>query len=378
MRVLWMIDSLGPGGAESLMLPLLRSLKDRVEEPRVCVLYVRAGNPTAVELEKLGIRVDLMHVRNLRDLDHIWRVFKYVHSHQPDIIHTQLETSDILGSLIGKILKIPTIATMHTLDERPLARKIKKNWRNSLRWQCLNSAARYTIAVSNFTRQHYLRLGFRSAKMITMYNGIDLSNFTPRNAAHSAKSSLFGIPEDSTVITTVAVLREPKGVQYMLQAFGHVAALVPNAYYIIAGDGDHRKTLEEMAQSLGIADRVIFMGYRKDIPEILAASDLFVFPTLQDALPTVLLEAMAAGLPIIASQIGGVPEIITHGANGLLISPASPSSLSEACLRILQDEQLAARLTAAGLDTVQRRFDVQQQASSLYDLYQKVVSNDGN
>lgn len=374
MRVLWLIDSLGPGGAESLMLPLLKSLQNRVEDPRVCVLYERAGNPTAVELEKIGIPVDLVPVRNLRDAAHIGRLFAYLRQQRPDILHTQLETSDILGSLFARLLGIPSLSTMHTLDARP--EKVKQRLRFGLRWWCLNHLSRRVIAVSEFTRQHYLGMGFKKAQLLTLYNGIDASLFVKNGAARPSKAQLFGLPAESLVFSTVAVLREPKGIQHMLRALPDLLAKEPRIYYVIVGDGEHRGALERLASSLGIASRVVFLGHRKDIPNILAASDFFVYPTLQDALPTALLEAMAAGVPIVASRVDGVPEILEDEATGLLVPPGDPDRLAEACGRLLDDAALAGRLTAAARETIRERFEINRQAGVILALYEKILSGE--
>ena len=370
MSILWIIDGLGPGGAESLMVPLLSSLKERNVESRVCVLQVKSGNPIGEELRKLGVPVDLLPIKNLRNPLDLFRLVKYIRQHRPDVIHTQLETSDALGTIAARLLNIPSVSTLHTL-EQPSTRK-RKRWRNMLRWNSLNMFANRVIAVSEVAHRHYISLGFRSEKIITLYNGIDIKRF--RTEHLPSKTDIYGLPNDSTVITTVAVLREPKGIQYMLHALPDMINKVPNLYYAVVGDGPYHQNLEQLASSLGIKDRVVFMGYRSNIPEILAASDVFVLPTLVDALPTVLFEAMAAGLPIIVSNVGGVPEIVEDEVNGLLIPPADPASLATACIRLLLDEALCNRLSSAARATVASRFDVGQQAGFLLALYNQMVT----
>jgi glycosyltransferase involved in cell wall biosynthesis len=373
MRLLWLIDSLGPGGAENLMIPMLSNLKNHVD-PHVCVLSTRSGNPIAVELEKIGIRIDLIEIKNLRNLKGIWRLYKYIRQSRPDVIHTQLETSDILGTLFGKILGIPSISTIHTL-ELP-SRKIKKYLRNFLRWNILKCFSKYIIVVSDFTRQHYIRLGFDQTKLLTIYNGIELNNFLRDSDPRHLKAGMFGLHDDCVVITTVAVLREMKGIQNMLSAMPKLIDKIPNLYYVIVGDGEYRENLENLSRTLGIVEQVIFLGYRTDIPAILAASDLFAYPSLQDALPTVLMEAMASDVPIVASNIGGVPEIIENDVSGLLVDPGNPSSLVEACFKLLCDHDLSERYTAAAYDVVKNKFDICQQASSILALYKGIVTEE--
>lgn len=372
MKVLWIIDGLGPGGAESLMVPLLSSLKECNVHSRVCVLQVRSGNPIGDELKKLGVPVDLLPIKNLRNPLDIFRLMNYIRQHKPDVIHTQLETSDALGTIAARLLHIPSVSTLHTLEQHGTRKR--KRWRNALRWNSLNMFARRVIAVSDVAHRHYISLGFRSEKLITLYNGIDLKKFRTETEATLNKNDIFGVPNESTVLTTVAVLREPKGIQYLLHALPAIIEKVPNLYYAVIGDGPYRQNLEQLSSTLGIRERVLFMGYRSDIPEILAASDLFVLPTLVEALPTVLFEAMAAGVPVIVSNVGGVPEIVEHDVNGLLIPPADSTVLATACLRLLLDEALCNRLTTAARATVANRFDVRQQAGRLIALYDQMVT----
>jgi glycosyltransferase involved in cell wall biosynthesis len=371
MKVLWIIDSLGPGGAEGLMLPLLKNMSGSTITPRVCALRVRNGNPIAVELEKINVAVDLLPIENLRDVAGFKHLVEYIRRHKPDVVHTQLETSDIFGTLAAKHLGIPSVSTVHTLDIP--SKKRRTYWRNFLRWHILGWFAQRVIAVSNITRDVYLKLGISSKKLVTMYNGIDLKVFTQKGSRASHKRKILNLPPGCVVITTVAVLREPKGIQFMLQALPAIVKVVPNLFYVIVGDGDYRMALEELSNQLNIQEHVIFLGHRTDIPEILAASDLFVFPTLQDALPTVLFEAMAVGLPIIASAVGGVPEIIHHQQNGVLVPPADTSSLAETCIHLLSDGEYLKQISASALRTVKEKFDIQKQIQNLTNLYDQVA-----
>jgi glycosyltransferase involved in cell wall biosynthesis len=353
------------------MLPLLKNMNGGAVIPRVCVLRVSHGNPIAVELEKLNIPVDLIPIKNLRDASGFKRLVEYIRHHQPEVVHTQLETSDVFGTLAAKYLHIPSVSTVHTLDVP--SKKKRTYWRNLFRWRVLGLFAKRVIAVSDVTRNVYLKFGIGSEKLVTMYNGIDLDVFSQNGTRAEKKKSILNLSPENIVVTTVAVLREPKGIQFMLQALPVILKEIPNLLYVIVGDGDYRSALEKVSKKLGIESHVIFLGRRTDVPELLAASDLFVFPTLQDALPTVLFEAMAAGLPIVASQVGGVPEIIHHQENGFLLPPADPSSLAAACIYTLSNSDYSDRISASALRTVKDKFDIQKQVQNLVNLYDQVT-----
>jgi glycosyltransferase involved in cell wall biosynthesis len=232
------------------------------------------------------------------------------------------------------------------------------------------------VAVSEGTRQHHIRLGkLAPEKVVTLYNGIDLSCFSLNGQFdRRASRQALGIPLDAPVLITVAVLRPPKGIQYLIEALPTILQAVPEARYLVVGSGQHEAALKELAQTYGVAERVIFTGARDDVPALLSMSDLFVLPTLTEALPTVLAEAMAAQKPIVASSVGGVPEMIEHGCNGLLVPPADPAKLAAACLQLLQDQAQARAMAYAGRQIVEQRFNIRKQVEHLGDLYQELLA----
>ncbi|MEO5887725.1 MAG: glycosyltransferase [Anaerolineales bacterium] len=373
--IIWMIDSLGPGGAEQLMPAILKNLKQSGFNIRVCALQIRAGNPIASELERLGLPVDLVPVPNLRQPFNLFRILRYLRLHRPQLLHTQLEFADILGTVAAKILGIPSVSTVHTLDAFPEKRSA---WgRMKLRWFLLGKYCDRVIAVSEKTRLHYLQSGWLDPnKIITVYNGVDISRFNITNASEIAKTKqALRLPLNGKVIITVAVLREPKGIQFMIKALPAILEQYPDVHYLIVGDGVHSPALSELVAALAIKNHVTFAGHRTDIPDLLACSEIFVLPTLKDALPTVLIEALAAGKSIVASDVGGIPEIIENGVNGLLVTPGNPPKLAEACLKLLKDSELSRKIVLAGKETVRRRFNIDSQIGRLSSMYEELTTN---
>ena len=373
--IVWMIDSLGPGGAEQLMPTILKKLKQSGFNIRICALQIRAGNPIASELERLGLPVDLIPISNLRQPFNLIHILRYLRFHRPQLLHTQLEFADILGTVAAKILGIPCVSTVHTLDVFP---EKKTAWgRMKLRWFLLGTFCDRVIAVSEKTRLHYVQSGgLPRDKVITLYNGVDISRFKNMDATQTAKlKQALQLPLHGKIIITVAVLREPKGIQFMIRALPTIIEQCPDVHYLIVGDGVHRPALSDLVAALAIKNHVTFAGHRTDIPELLGCCDIFVLPTLKDALPTVVIEALAAEKPIIASDVGGVPEIIENGVNGLLVEPGDPSKLTEACLRLLKDTELTKHIILAGSETVQKRFNIDLQIEQLSRMYEELTSN---
>jgi len=371
-KVIWLIDGLGPGGAEQLMTTLLKFFDREQYEMRICALQDRGSDIIIQKLKHLGIPVDFVYIKHLRDPLNIFHILAYLKEHQPDIIHTQLEFSDTLGNIAAKLLGIPSVSTLHTIELPQTG--TSTYWRHQLRWFSLRNFCARIIAVSDKTREHHIRYGkLPQNKTVTLYNGIDLNKFQNINmqSLEEKRQSLNHLTE-SQIICTVAVLREPKGIQYMIKALPTIIENIPNATYLVIGDGAYKQELQSLAKECDVEEHVIFAGHRTDIPELLALSEVFVLPTLGDALPTVLIEAMAAKIPIVASEVGGVPEIVTHEKTGLLIPPADSSKLANACLQILQSETLAKELTLNAFEVVQQKFNVQSQVKQLSDIYQQL------
>jgi glycosyltransferase involved in cell wall biosynthesis len=187
--------------------------------------------------------------------------------------------------------------------------------------------------------------------------------------ARSAVRAELGIPRDANLLVTVAVLRPPKGIQFMIRALPAVLVSHPNTYYLIVGHGPHHHALMQEVETAGVEKRVIFAGMRQDVPRLLAGSDVFVLPTLTEALPTVLAEAMAARLPVVASRVGGIPEMIANGQNGFLVTPEDLDGLVSACNHLLEHPEKRADMGAEGWKIARQKFSIDRQVEQLKELY---------
>ena len=371
-NIIFLIDGLGMGGAERMMVPILKHLNKDEFSPRVCVFQEKDGNPIADDLRDIGVPVDFLPIPFLRDITALPRLRKYLRESNADIVHTQLEFADTLGNMAAKLLGLPSVCTIHTLPPQDVSTRSKSHQvveRFSLRWFCDR-----VIAVSEEARAYYLHLGgVKASQIVTIYNGIDMTIFDSMNIERSSLRRELGIPVDAHLITTVAVLREPKGIQFMLQALPAILSFDPRAYYLIVGDGPHSKALQNEAGKLLQNDRIVFTGMRRDVPRILAASDIFVLPTLTEALPTVLMEAMACRLPVIASAVGGIPEMVINGENGILVFPGDSSQLSDACISLLRDDEVRRSMGVQGRRIVHEKFTIRGQVERMTHLYRELI-----
>lgn len=378
-NIVYMIDGLGLGGAERLMIPLLANLDRQIFEPRVCVFQVRNGNPIADDLTALGVPVDNLPIPHLRDLTALPRLLRYLKETQADLVHTQLEFANILGTLAARGARLPSVCTVHTIPSQD-GMRAKTRLHQNVEFFCLRNFCDMVISVSEEAQRFHREVGRMSErKTSVIYNGIDLARFSAEalQADPQAVRREFGIPAASPLLITVAVLRELKGIQFMIRAMPGILVERPDVHYLIVGSGDHQEQLVEEVRKQGVQERVIFAGARKDIPALLSAADLFVLPTLTEALPTVLAEAMSARLPILASRVGGVPEMITDGVNGRLLPAGDPSHLSAACLELLAFPETRASMGRQGRAIVEQKFDVRVQAAQLRSLYLHLLDEHG-
>lgn len=348
-RLLWLVDALGAGGAESLVVTFADHAARSGDELTVaCVSGAEGVNGRL--LAERGVAVVDLRARNLRDVAAFRRLLALLRERRIELIHAHLTYSAIWGAIASRITGIPSIASLHvspeatrTLKDSALHR-VATDLRDRLMRAILNRWARSVIVVSGALRDDYVARGLALGKIRVVHNGIALERFRrARDECRERIARELDIPAGAPIIATVAVLRPKKGIEVLLEA----ARDVPGAYFLIAGEGPLREQWTALAQTLGVADRVRWAGFRTDVDAILAGCDLFVHPSLDDAFPTVLLEAMAAGLPIVASHVGGIPEIVDDGETGTLVPPGDAKALAHAIRELLADERTLRRMSAA-------------------------------
>ncbi len=373
-KIVFLIDGLQMGGAERMMVPIIGLLKSDFDV-RVCFLQEKDGNPTENDISDLGIPVDFLPIKFIRDLTALPRLIHYLRQHKPNLLHTQLEFADIYGNLAAKILGLPCVSTFHTIPNPP--EKIKLRLHQWLWWNTLKLFCNKVISVAENAREYYIDVfGINPEKVITIYNGINISHFGSihENEQTSLRRDL-NIPNGAILLLTVAMLRPLKGIQYMIRALPEILADYPTICYLVVGSGPHLQALKDQAKALDIEKNIFFVGLRKDVPNILSISEIFVLPSLTEALPTVLAEAMAARKPIIASAVGGVPEMVFEGRNGLLITPGDTSQLANACIQLLKESDRRKEMGLLGWEIANQKFNIYKQIEQLKSLYINLINN---
>jgi glycosyltransferase involved in cell wall biosynthesis len=228
--------------------------------------------------------------------------------------------------------------------------------------------------------------GYDAGKIAVIRNGIDLSRFQTTSCRADVMREV-GIPEQAPVVATVSRLIPAKGIEHLLEAAALVAPRHPNLHVLIVGEAlvtrndgvvapndTYLESLVERARRLQIADRVVFTGYRPDVPALLPHVSVSVQPSLSEGLSNVILESMAAGVPVVATRVGGTAEVVVDGQTGLLVPPADPPSMARALTRLLDDPALRQRMGAAGRKVVEHRFSVERMVESTERLYMDLLS----
>ncbi|MBI2949793.1 MAG: glycosyltransferase family 4 protein, partial [Verrucomicrobia bacterium] len=198
---------------------------------------------------------------------------------------------------------------------------------------------------------------FPAGQLVSIPTGIDFESFKPQHGRSATRKNL-GLAESDFVILMVGILRTVKGHDIALRAFQAISSELSQARLVLAGDGPWQAELERLAGTLRVTDRVRFLGFRDDVPDLMAAADMLLLTSRSEGVPQAVTQAMHAGLPVVAARVGGVPELITHEQNGLLVASEDPAATAAAARRIIQEPNLARRFAAAGRVHVETRFNL--------------------
>lgn len=365
-RVLTLITALHMGGAERMLLGLVEKLKG--ERYEFLVSCLRNDGLIAAEMRKRGIRVVDLNVRKGWELIALGKLIRMLRKEKIDLVHTHLAGADIVGALGAGVSGVPVISTRHNTYER---------WQGSFLLSFLYSkilaSAAMIVAVSEAVKSYLVDWGrIPAERILVIPNGIDPGEFHPGGDGLVQKKAL-GFARNSRVVGTVGRLDALKGGEYFLRAARHISDSRPGTSFLIVGDGPERRKLQRKAKQLGLGERVIFTGWREDIPELLAAMDIFVLPSRREGLGLAALEAMGCARPVVASRVDGLRELVTEGENGLLVRPGDVAELTDAILLLLRDKELARKMGARGCERVKERYDLADCARRVGKLYRDLA-----
>ncbi len=274
------------------------------------------GKPFVSQMRDLGFPVAEVKVRSKVDPFAITRMAKVIRERRIDVVHTHLSTSSVNGTLAARLAKVPSVATVHGMSSK----------------MSFLTATRL-IAVSHQVKSHLMQQGMPASRIDVVYNGLDTGDIQTNTDEVRTRLGLLDV---GPILGTVSRVTPLKGIDSAIRTVAHLRPEFPNLRYLIVGDGDAQESCQTLAAELGVAENVIFYGYQKDVFSYLSAMDLFLFPSRKEAMGIALVEAMAAGLPTVATRVGGIPEVITPSV-GLLRANDDDEGLAEACRTLLRD-----------------------------------------
>jgi glycosyltransferase involved in cell wall biosynthesis len=300
----------------------------------------------------------------------LWRLFR---RERPDIVHTHTSKAGVVGRVAAWLARVPIV--IHTPHGHILYGYYGRAMSGVIRL-VERALARVTDRIVTLTdRGAQEHVQYRIAgpeKFVTIPSGIALSEFRSVRVDPVVKRKEMGVPAEGPVIGTVGRLVPIKGHEWLLKAAPRVLAEFPQTTFVFIGEGPLWSQLRQLAAELGITSHVIFLGARQDVPECLAVFDLFAFPSINEGMGRALIEAMAVGLPVVASRVGGIPDIVEDGKNGVLVPPMDEGPLAGAIRGLLRDPRRRGAYGEAAKRSVDDRFDVGAMVNSIERLYDAV------
>jgi glycosyltransferase involved in cell wall biosynthesis len=365
VRVVYLAHAFGVGGAEEMVLNLVRRLPPRFA-PMVCCIH-EAG-PIGEEIRKTGTPVEVLGLNpGLRRPFDISRLRSYLQHAQPEIVHTFLITASLYGRLAAILARVPVvIGTEVNIYEH-------KRRHHAIAERLLMAGTDRVIVSAASVRDFYIaQVHADPAKIEVIYNAVDFAQAEPTATRDEVRAAI-GVPANAPLAGVIARLTEQKGHRFLFDALATTPALA-DVHVLVIGGGELQNDLVRRAESLGLSQRIHFLGPRRDLGNLLSAMDVFVMPSLWEGLPLSLVLAMGAGVPAVATAVAGIPEVVEDGRTGLLVPPGDAAALGAALARVFSDPALRASMSRDARASVLPRFGVDKYVASVAALYDQLLN----
>ncbi|MCJ7497532.1 MAG: glycosyltransferase family 4 protein [candidate division Zixibacteria bacterium] len=364
-KILHLHNTSSIGGAEQMFINLADFINPDKFKSYVGVF--REGELTS-ELRKRNIKI-LWFKESTQTYDYkfLKNIIQLIKLNRIDLIHSHTWGTDFYGYWATKILKIPMISTIHNRYY------IFEKWSRRFSYKIFISQVKKIVVVSkdiqNLLREE-LKLSPQKVKLI--YNGIDTHKFENKKDFKPLRKEL-NLSEEELILGNVGNLREVKDHHTLILSFHRIASIFPRAKLLIVGEGELKSSLVKLCSELGLESRVLFLGHRDDVPQILKLMDIFILSSHSEGCSISVLEAMASGKPVIATRVGGNPELVLEGKTGFLVPPAEPEKLAEKILSLLKNEDLRLKMGDEGRRKVKEKFSLETMIKNYEELYSKVL-----
>lgn len=364
-RVVFLSHAFMVGGAEEMVLNLVRHLPERFEPVVVCI---HDAGPIGEEIRQTGVPFTVLGLTpGVRRPFDVLRLRDFLVECEPAIVHTFLLTASLYGRFAAMMAKVPiVIGTEVNIYERKQAAHAMAE-----RWLMRRTDA--VVASAESVREFYIKqVQADPDKVEVIYNAVDWSQLQTTMSPQEFRASV-GAPTDAPVAGIIARLTEQKAHRVLFDAMAHHPGL-SRLHLLVVGDGELRDDLRGRVATLGLQGRVHFLGARRDLGNILAGIDVFVMPSFWEGLPLSMVLAMGAGLPVVATSVAGIPEVVQDGVSGLLVPPNDTAALGDALARVINDGALSVRMGQAARAYVTPRFGIDGYVASVTSLYDRLLA----
>lgn len=371
IKVIFVITGSGVGGAEKMLYHTIKGLNPERYNAKLCSL--KKKGVFASRLEADGLEV---YSLNMRDEDTLagWfdslrvlvLLFMYILKERPAIVHSFLFRANIIARIAAFLSGVPVVISSVRVmgGEKRYCHIIER---------VTSFMTDHYVTVSDQVKAHSIQKARIAEKKIsTIYNGVSAQRAPVFDMTEFMRD--FGLKTDDRILMTAGRLHRQKCYDHLIQAMPMVQAAFPTVKLLILGEGEEENNLKKLVNSLELKEKIIFMGLRPDVDRMLQCSELFVLPSRWEGLPNALMEAMAAGKPVVATAVGGVPELVADGVTGVLVPPEDFRALADAIKGLLSDEKRALAMGAAGRERVQQCFSIDAMVAKTEVLYQKLIT----
>jgi glycosyltransferase involved in cell wall biosynthesis len=375
MRVLIVIDDLRRAGAQRVIAQEIQELHPKRVDFHVAALAHTPEPSFAPELARRGVEVEYVPGSGLMDPRRVPALCRAINRLEPDLVHTHLTYANILGTLASVLAARPVVASLHNIDVNQCRWPVEKRRVEGL---ILRNWATRIVIVSAATRLPTCRsFDVPADRIVVLANAVDDSTVAlPGRFDRVRKRRELGVLQDEQLLCSVGRLEPSKGHRFLLQALALFQSRTPRhrPRLVVLGGGPDEHSLRRLASRLGLDNVVSFLGVRDDACEIVAASDLFVLPSLTEGLSQALLEAMALSTPVVATNVGGTPDVLEPGRTGWRVQPAHPAALADAIQQALDQPERAQTYARAAHTLVMQGFNSATHVAGLQALYASVAA----
>lgn len=360
--IVHIIDRLPPDGAERLIAEVL---KNRSSKYKYQVLCLVDGGELVREIEDNGVEVTILGRRNGHDLVHAYRLFRWLRKHRPLVVHTHLFTADAWGRSFAWLARVPGIySTVHSTNTWKSKTHLLVDW-------ILAFVSDAVIACTDEVKSKLISQGIPNRKLISIANGVDLNRID--NTPATDLTQEFSISLDKPVFALVGRLHEAKGHSDLIPVLNELVKEGADFHCLFVGEGELEDQLRHMVSDMQLQEKITFCGFRRDVIGIMKAVDFLVMPSRWEGLPISLLEAMACASPVVASRVGGIPDVIDHQSDGLLYTAGNATELKTRIEQMLEHKEARQSMAVVGEKKIRDHYSAASVSEAYENLYDKTL-----